>query len=187
MSFQHAAFPCLSLHGTVWIVTLCSQCNHTANSQTCAAARRPCFCLSKQTQSIFDVRFVWVSNNKQQREGLESLGIEQRLSSSIQIIHKMNETLLKSTRLRRGICWTKRWWWIRGRPHIPERHLLYIYGEVILFTDVQSDWLSRAWYYRSVEGRLRWESICWVTCDLMVLETSTAELPASHLILPMGL
>lgn len=37
---------------------------------------------------------------------------------------------------------------------IPKRHLPYIYGEVILFADVQSNWLSGAWYYRSVEGRL---------------------------------
>lgn len=90
MSFQHIAFPCLSLHGMVWIVTLRSQCNYWANSQACTAAcseRRLCFCLSKQTLSIFDVRFVWVSNNRHQREELEWLGMEQR------DLHKMNKML----------------------------------------------------------------------------------------------
>lgn len=84
MSFQRAAFyPASSLHGMVWIVTLCSQCNHRANSQACAAALwanggHVFVCLNKHC-SFFDVRFVWVSNNIHQREGLELLGTEQRL------------------------------------------------------------------------------------------------------------
>lgn len=96
MSFSHIAFPCLSLHGMVWIVTLHSQCNCWDNSQACTAAcseQRLCFCLSKQTLSIFDVRFVWVSNNKDQGGGTGLVGHGTKKSSSTQIIHKMDKML----------------------------------------------------------------------------------------------
>lgn len=46
-----------------------------------------------------------------------------------------------------------------------------------MFADVPSNWLSLA--NRSVEGRLRSESVC-LLADLM-------EYTASHLILPVGL
>lgn len=139
--------PPLSLHGMVWIVTLRSQCNYWANTQACTAGwsqQRLCFCLSKQTLSIFDVRFVWVSNNKTPKGATAVVGHRTKSPLSTQIIYKMNKTRHTSTQIWRGLCRTKRWWWISW-PHIPKRHLLYIYEEVILFTEVQSNWLSLAW------------------------------------------
>lgn len=189
MSFQHAAFLCLTLHGMVWIVTLCSQCNHWADFQTCTAApgqRRPCFCLSKQTLSIFDVKFLLVSNNRQ-RVGWGDVGRRTKTFPSIQIIHKMNETLLKSTWIWRVFCWTKGWWYICGWLHVPMRHLLYIYMEVIQFTDVQPNWLSRAWRFRSVEGDPHSASFCLLAGSHVTSWCWKTEFTAFHLILPLGL